>query len=98
MVLEKNITPPYVSSYWLLQDVHFISSNEGWAVGFDPPNGRGVLLHYLNGSWTSVTPPYISSSWELWDVHFTSSNEGWAVGIDDTNKRGVLLHYCKLSH
>jgi len=27
--------PPSVSSYWLLQGVHFTSPSNGWAVGID---------------------------------------------------------------
>ena len=89
---EWKVVPlPYVSSCWYLQAVHFTSSNEGWAVGDDCLNGNGVLLHYLNGSWTSVTSPILSSFFPS-SVHFTSSNEGWAVG-DGANHTGALLHY-----
>jgi photosystem II stability/assembly factor-like uncharacterized protein len=87
------VDPPLVSSSWGLRGVHLTSSNEGWAVGRDYTNSRGVLLHYLNSSWTSVTPPSVSANWELRAVYFTSSNEGWAVGYDSTNHRGVLLRY-----
>ena len=146
------ISPPYVSSHWWLNAVHFTSPNEGWAVGWDyenyipvllhyendswtsivPPNvdseegsegglavhftspyegwavgyetyltpgkisrRRGILLHYLNGSWANVSPPNIGPNWDLSGVHFTSSNEGWAVGRTHggPNDHGVLLHY-----
>jgi len=87
------VETPYVSSDWSLNSVHFTSADEGWAVGTDNQNNRGVLLHYLNGTWTSINPPDFSPSWELNSVHFTSSDEGWAVGTDDQNNRGVLLHY-----
>jgi len=89
----KVVTPPTVSSDWTLYGVHFTSSSEGWAVGSDFSNDRGVLLHYSGASWTSVTPPSVSSNWELFSVHFTSSTEGWAVGRDNSNRKGVLLHY-----
>jgi hypothetical protein len=88
-----SVTPPTVSDYWLLYDVQFISADEGWAVGFDSTNGKGVLLHYTDGSWVSVTPPSVSDTWELWAVHFTSKDEGWTVGFDSTNGKGLLFHY-----
>ena len=88
-----SINPPYVSSGWWLEGVHFTSATEGWAVGFDQTNQTGVLLHYSGGTWTSVTPPSVSPLWWLYGVHFTSPKEGWAVGWDATNPIGVMLHY-----
>ena len=90
-----SINPPYVSSGWWLEGVHFTSATEGWAVGLDNPNQTGVLLHYSWGTWTPVTPPSVSSYWLLQGVHFTSPSNGWAVGIDKANLRGVLLHYSR---
>jgi hypothetical protein len=103
----ETVTPPSVSSNWYLVGVHFTSPGEGWAVGQDSggssgaylndpataTTARGSLLHYLNGSWTSVAPPSVSSSWSIEGVHFASPSEGWAVGSDSANKKGVLLHY-----
>ena len=88
----KVVVPPNVSSDWWLNDVHFTSPDEGWAVGSDM-DGFGVLLHYSNGTWTNIPSPILSSYWYLYDVYFTSSNDGWAVGYDGTNHKGVLLHY-----
>ena len=90
-----SVNPPSVSSAWDLYGVHFTSANEGWAVGYDWENQRGVLLHYEGGTWTSVTPPSVSPDWFLTGVHFTSANQGWAVGgaTYGTNYIGVLLHY-----
>jgi len=88
-----NVTPPDVSSDWELFDVHFISSNEGWAVGHDSLNNTGVLLHFVNGTWTSVSPPAVSLDWGLVAVHSTSPNEAWAVGQDSINRTGVLLRF-----
>jgi hypothetical protein len=87
------IIPPEESDQWWLSSVHFVWANEGWAVGTDEYNARGVLLHYSNGSWSSVSPPEVSESWGLSSVHFTTSGEGWAVGKDEANGCGVLLHY-----
>ena len=89
-----NVNPPNLSSSnWELFGVHLISSNEGWAVGMDSSNNIGVLLHLVNGKWTSITPPSVSLDWGLVAVHFISSNEGWAVGQDAANRTGVLLHF-----
>jgi uncharacterized protein YbdZ (MbtH family) len=91
------LSPPNVSSDWSLYGVHFTSADEGWAVGSDISNmlsKKGVLLHFVDESWTSIDPPsLVSLDWELFSVHFTSVNEGWAVGADYSNKKGVLLRY-----
>ncbi len=93
-----SVSPPSISSNWSVNSVHFTSPNEGWAVG-NNNNIRGVLLHYVNGLWTSVTPPEMPKvpdmidNWWLESVHFTSPNEGWAVGFDGRNGTGALLHY-----
>jgi hypothetical protein len=86
------VDPPSLSSSWGLKGIHLTSSSEGWAVGSDYTNHKGVLLH-LNGTWTSVDPPSVSSNWDLRGIYFTSATEGWAVGSDYTNHKGVLLHY-----
>ncbi len=57
-----SVSPPSVSSDWGVWGVNFTSSNEGWAVGPDVTNQRGILLHYSGGTWTSVSPPALSSS------------------------------------
>jgi hypothetical protein len=85
--------PPAVSTNWGLVSVQFISSTEGWAVGQDSTNKKGVLLRYSAGTWTSVQPPEVSTDWGLVGVQLLSSDECWAVGQDSTDKKGVLLHY-----
>ena len=89
----ESVTPPNISNNWYLMGIHFSSSSEGWAVGYDQVNKRGVLLHYSNGQWISIAPPPVSPDWELRSVHFTSSGWGWAVGWDHSNRRGVILGY-----
>jgi len=89
----SSVNPPNVSKDWLLTEVHFTSPDEGWAVGADTTNKRGVLLRYSWGTWTSLNPPNVSQDWFLRGVCFYSLNEGWAVGCDKTNRQGVLLHY-----
>ncbi len=83
-----SVVPPNVSSDWGLSAVHFFSSDGGWAVGRDSENGRGVILFFSDGSWTSVRLPYVSSDWGLSGVHFR-----WAVGQDLENGTGVILHF-----
>ena len=65
-----------------LHDVHFVNTQEGWAVG-----DRGVILHTADGggSWLPQTTP-ISTS--LYGVHFVDAKHGWAVG-------GATLPYMK---
>ncbi|MFC1898552.1 hypothetical protein ACFLYJ_03165 [Candidatus Cloacimonadota bacterium] len=84
---------PQPSDHWSLFDVHFVSPEEGWAVGADLGNNSGALLHYINGNWNVVEPPEVGYAWwQLYGVRFLNENEGWAVG--GAKKDGaVLLHY-----
>ncbi len=96
--LWTSVDPPNISGSWYLNSVYFTSATEGWAVGVNDTATdfkNGVLLHYLNGSWSvGAVSGAVSSSWTLNGVHFTSSDEGWAVGDHEKLPgRGVLLHY-----
>jgi hypothetical protein len=82
------VVPPNVSSDWGLSAVDFLSSDNGWAVGQDFENGKGVILLYSDGVWISIRPPNVSSNWGLSSVHFP-----WAVGQDSENGNGVILHF-----
>jgi len=91
-----SVVPPAVSTNWTLYSVHFTSSTEGWAVGEDVTNRRGVILHHKKGVWTAVLPPDlpdVSEDWKLYSVHFVSPTDGWAVGQDSANNTGALLRY-----
>ena len=59
--------------------IQLLSPDEGWAVG-----GEGTILHYHQGSWTSVLSP---TSQDLFNILMLSPQEGWAVGFD------TILHY-----
>jgi hypothetical protein len=48
------VDPHYASPEWMLWDVHFTSSSEGWAVGYDV-GVKGVMLHYVNGVFCFIT-------------------------------------------
>ncbi len=85
--------PAPVSEDWWFTSLHFPTADEGWAVGEDGSNGKGVLFHYLNDAWTEVSPPPWDSEWGLNGVHFLSANEGWAVGEDYENETGLVMHY-----
>ena len=87
-----SVTPPTLNGEVQLLDVHFTSVDEGWAVGRSSQIGEGTLLHYQNGTWTSVAPPTRANG-DLIGVHFTSADEGWAVGQNLADQRGSLLHY-----
>ncbi len=89
----SSVASPAVSAGWELNGASFPSATEGWAVGGDTTNTKGVLLHYSSGVWTSVAPPAVSANWTLLGASFPSATEGWAVGYDITNTKGVLLHY-----
>ena len=55
-------TPPEVSSNWGINSVHFVSPNEGWAVGTDWESWvpKGVLLKYFSISPETISIPTIS--------------------------------------
>jgi len=63
-----------------LFSVHFISENDGWAVG-----EQGTIIHYDGSNWQLVESP---TSVRLSEVHFNSATDGWAVG-----RWGTILHY-----
>jgi photosystem II stability/assembly factor-like uncharacterized protein len=58
-----------------LNSVHFVDTQNGWAVG-----RNGTILHTSNAgaSWQSQTSP---SGQYLASVHFADSKNGWAVGL-----------------
>jgi hypothetical protein len=50
------VTPPAVSSQWGLSNLHFTTKDEGWAVGRDESNTRGVILRFGRKPEITVTP------------------------------------------
>jgi hypothetical protein len=87
--------PTVSQGFWMLRSVHFTSSNEGWTVGYkleDSGDYKGVMLHYLNGTWNLVNLDLDVTCWTLRSVYFISPNEGWAVGWD-RDSTGIVLHY-----
>jgi hypothetical protein len=41
-----SVTPPNVSLDWWLNSIYFNSENDGWAVGYNRANHKGVILRY----------------------------------------------------
>lgn len=63
------------SGSMLMKGVHFIDTNEGWAVGASlSSGGNGTILHTTDGgnNWNVQ-----SSGPEGTDAHFINSSEGW---------------------
>lgn len=63
-----------------IHDIHFISANEGYAVGH-----QGKILHYINGEWSLMDSPVNT---DLFGVSFVNPDMGWAVGAE-----GNILRY-----
>jgi len=84
----KIVDLPYMTN-WELYKLHFISADEGWAIGVEDVDGSGGTLsffHYSYGSWTSVPLPNLGVDWDLWDlfdVFFVTPDVGWAVGVKE---------------
>ena len=94
-IVHSECGPPMENMDLEITGTHFISQEEGWAVGYDTVSRGGILLHCRNSVWSSVDIPEVSLDWTLNGIHLISSDEGWAVGQDRSNKRGVLLHHAQ---
>jgi hypothetical protein len=91
-----SIVPPEVSSSWGLSKGRILpSGTDGWVVGTDVANKRGVIIQAKQGDWIPIEPPNVSSDWELNATGFTSGNNAWAVGVDYSSgsRQGVILHF-----
>jgi hypothetical protein len=83
--------PPQIDADWGLSSVFFPSVAEGWAVGTNHTEKRGMILHYVRPRWDEVLPSLVSSDFEFNFATFPSSTTGWISGVDHTNKKGVLI-------
>ncbi len=52
----KTYPPPDINMNWVLNSIYFMSPYEGWAVGYDMANQRGVLLRFSETISTPNTP------------------------------------------
>lgn len=85
--------PPHIDSVWDLNSVFFPSTAEGWAVGVNYTEKRGMILHYFAPRWDEVFPPPLSSDWEFDTATFPSTYIGWVSGVDNAKGKGILLQY-----
>lgn len=93
-----SVTPPEVSANWGLNKIRIFSNGDGWAIGVDVVNKRGVILQLKDHIWSAVNPPNVSCDWELSSLYVISVNDGWdiwAVGVDISTglRKEVMLHY-----
>ncbi|HEV2236614.1 MAG TPA: hypothetical protein VGR57_08125, partial [Ktedonobacterales bacterium] len=77
---EQARFPGPVDSFTSFTDVSMVSASEGWAVGTG-----GLIVHYIQGSWTRVSS---HTNQALQSIAMVSATEGWAVGDG-----GTILHY-----
>ena len=95
----NTVTPPPGS--YALKSIFMVSSDEGWAVGEQPPSctpsptcySTGILLHYTVsggvGTWATFPAPSSPTPIHgLNSIFMLDQNEGWAVGDNAT-----ILHY-----
>ena len=67
-----------------LNGIAMASATEGWAVGLDPAEGKGIILRDHGGEWSADTPFTMPA---LRAITLVSPTEGWAVGDG-----GTILH------
>jgi photosystem II stability/assembly factor-like uncharacterized protein len=79
----------YFSSQF--NDVFFLNSTEGWAVGYSIPLNGGIILHTTNGGTTWNIQADDLTNKDLAAIQFTSPTNGYAVGCN-----GILLKYTLL--
>lgn len=73
-----------------LEDLFFLSSNQGWAsCRCYPSIGDGIVLSYDGAEWTALTYVY---DYIFEEIHFVSATNGWAYGYDDNFDRH-FFHY-----
>jgi photosystem II stability/assembly factor-like uncharacterized protein len=70
----------------LLEDIHFVDSQEGWAVGWNR-----TILHSTDGgaTWSSQTSPVSS---DFYGVFFADANHGWITGMSLLSAESAILH------
>jgi hypothetical protein len=89
---QKAPPPKIQLSHADLNSVSFLSSNDGWAVGYaDPQDGEGaVCLHWDGNLWTRF-PCLGSENSSITAVKAIATNDVWAIGRDDGSD--VAVHW-----
>lgn len=67
-----------------LNGLHFISSDNGYAVGRS--SNSGVIYHWDGSSWDKQDIP--NGTYPLYDTYFLDKNNGYAIG-----DHGTILHF-----
>jgi photosystem II stability/assembly factor-like uncharacterized protein len=73
-----------------LEDLCFVSENEGWAVGSDEPRGYpGYIIHTTDGgyTWQMQFGAQPIDAWYFHNVDFVDNQCGWAVADFNQMKR-----------
>ena len=78
--------PPNIGG---LRSVHFLSANNGWAVGNNGTGGQATIIHWDGSQWSRVSAP----PGNLTSVYMVSANDGWAVGQNATAPRSLIVHW-----
>jgi photosystem II stability/assembly factor-like uncharacterized protein len=68
------------------EDVDFVSSNVGWAVG-----SPGAVYTTVDGGQTWAQRPYGGTDW-LTGVDFVSSTVGWIIGTVNEGEPAIIMH------
>lgn len=74
----------YQSNKQAINDLHFLTPTDGWAVG-----DEALVLHWDGEKWEEI---FVFATAALRDVHFSGTDYGWAVG-----DRGTILHWNGIS-
>lgn len=89
----QKVSPPKIQlSHADLNSVSFLSSNDGWAVGYaDPQDGEGaVCVHWDGNLWTRFSCLGSKNS-SITAVKAIATNDVWVVGKDDGSD--VAVHW-----
>ena len=85
----REVTPPTSN---VLQDVHMVSSTDGWVVG-----RNATLLRYNGTSWAPFPiATRVPDEW-LVDVHMISATDGYIVGWGIRSGDGTIYHWDGIS-
>ncbi|TVL97673.1 MAG: hypothetical protein CV087_22110 [Candidatus Brocadia sp. WS118] len=77
-----------------LEDIYFVNTKTGYAVGKETKSGQDVpvIFKTINGGqqWVRQTSPVANG--RINDVHLLNETEAWSVGFDKNANQSVILH------